>query len=371
MLIFNALQTSLSGGIGRYCYELSKAMYNLEKDMKIVIRREDLQMFSFVKLEDLIIVDNITSSAKRNIYEQLKLPFIINKHYPQAIIHYPDSMAPILSKNKVIITVHDIAFKTLNNVFTWKTKVWKNIMTSLSVKKAYKIIAISDFTKKELEIYYGKSISDKTSVILNGFNDFSKEKINIENIDENILDFKNEKYILTVSTISPRKNIDGLIKAFNKSKAKEEYKLIIAGGKGWLSDSVFKTVEELNLTDKVIFTGKVNDDELKYLYKNCELLSYVSFYEGFGLPPLEAMSYGKACVVSNSSSIPEVTGNAALLVDPRNLDDISDCIDKILFNKNIKDKLINKIADNLEKFSWEKCAKSYIKYFDIWSEGIL
>ena len=77
MLIFNALQTSLSGGIGRYCYELSKAMYNLEKDMKIVIRREDLQMFSFVKLEDLIIVDNITSSAKRNIYEQLKLPFTV------------------------------------------------------------------------------------------------------------------------------------------------------------------------------------------------------------------------------------------------------------------------------------------------------
>lgn len=357
MIVFNALQTTLSGGIGRYCYELSKALYKIDGDIKIVVRREDVDMFSFAKKEDLIIIDNISSGAKRNIYEQFKLPFLINQKYPDSILFYPDSMAPLFTKNKVVITVHDIAFKTLKNVFTWKTKLWKNIITSLSVKKANRIIAISQFTKQELLKEYGEKVANKTSVVLNGFNDFSKDKINIKNIKESILLLEDEKYILTVSTISPRKNIDGLIRAYYKSKVKDEYKLVIAGGDGWLSEDVFKTVEELSLNDKVVFTGRINDDELKYLYEKCEILAYVSFYEGFGLPPLEAMSYKKPCLVSNTSSIPEVVGNGAMLVDPYSIDKISSGINKIILDKNYKMDIAKKGELNLVRFSWDNCAE--------------
>ena len=193
MIIFNALQTTLSGGIGRYSYELTKSLYNIEKNMKIVVRKEDIEMFSFAKKDDLLIVNNISSGVKRNFYEQFRLPFIINKKYPNAILHYPDSMAPLLSKNKVVITVHDIAFKTLKNVFTWKTKLWKNLITNLSIKKADKIIAISNFTKNELLKVYGKEINKKIVVVLNGFNDFSKDVIDENDIKDKILDLKNEK----------------------------------------------------------------------------------------------------------------------------------------------------------------------------------
>lgn len=356
MVVFNALQTTLSGGIGRYSYELSKELYKIEDNIKIVIRKEDVSLFSFANKEDLIIIDNITSGAKRNVYEQFKLPFLINKLYPDAILHYPDSMAPLFSKNKVVITVHDIAFRSLKNVFTWKTKLWKNFITQLSVLKAYKIIAISKFTKDEITNAYGARVGDKTEVVLNGFNDFSKDEIKYDNIKKEILNLSNEKFILTVSTISPRKNIDGLIRAYNTFKAKDDYKLVVAGSYGWMYEEVFNVVKELNIADKVIFTNKINDDELKYLYKSCDMLAYVSFYEGFGLPPLEAMSYGKPCMVSNKSSIPEVVGEAALLVNPNSIEDMCEGIEKIVLNSGVKEQLSQLGLENIKRFSWGNCA---------------
>ncbi len=363
MVIFNALQTSLTGGIGRYCYELSKAIYENEVNIKIVIREEDLELYNFAKNEDLIVISGIKNSIQRNIYEQIKLPFFVKKNYPNAIIHYPDTMAPIFSQNKVIITVHDLAFKSLKNAFTWKSNIWKSLITNLSVRKAEKIIVISEFTKSEIKKVYGDRIYNKAKVVLNGFNNFSNEDINDKEVNENIKKLKNEDYILTVSTISPRKNIDSLIKAYNISKVKEKYKLVIAGGKGWLFEDVFKLVDDLKISDRVLFTDRINDEELKFLYKNCKSFSYVSYYEGFGLPPLEAMSYEKPCLTSNVSSIPEVVGNAAIKVDPYSVEDIGKALDRLCFDKEERIKLIQLGNINIARFSWNKCAKETIEVY--------
>lgn len=363
-VVFNALQTSLSGGIGRYCYELSKAIYEQHKvDFKIVIREEDKNLFSFASIKDLIIVEGIKNSKQRNFYEQFKLPKLVLKKYPDATMHYPDTMAPIFAKNKVIITVHDLAFKSVKHAFTWKTTLWKNFITNLSIKKADKIIAITQFTKGEMVKYYPK-IDDKISVIYNGFNDFSKEKINYNNISKNIWKLKDSKYILTVSTISPRKNIDGLIKAFDLIKNKIiDYKLVVAGKNGWLYDEVYKVVDNLNLGNKVIFTGAINDDELKFLYKNAELFVYPSFYEGFGLPPLEAMSYEIPCIVSNRTSIPEVVGDAAIKINPGDLKQLSDVILEVILNEKTRENLCIKGRNQLMYFSWGKCSEQVIEYY--------
>lgn len=363
MVVFNALQTSLTGGIGRYCYELSKSLYKCKKDIKIVIREEDIDLYNFIKSEDLIIVKGIKNSIQRNIYEQIKLPFFIKKKYPNAIIHYPDTMAPIFARNKVVITVHDLAFKSLKNAFTWKSNVWKNIVTTLSVKKACKIVAISEFTKSEIKKVYGNNIFNKATVILNGFNNFSNEEINIKDIRENIKLLKDEEYILTVSTISPRKNIDGLIRAYHSSKMLDKCKLVIAGGKGWLYQEVINLVDELQLKNKVIFTDRISDEELKFLYKNCEIFTYLSYYEGFGLPPLEAMSYGKACVVSDVSSIPEVVREAAVKVNPYIIKDIVTGMEKIYFDKKEREKFVGLGKENLLRFSWDKCAAETLEIY--------
>lgn len=357
MLVFNALQTSLNGGIGRYSYELAKNLYIKNDNIKLVIREQDIDKFDFVRKEDLIIAKGISNSKERNIYEQFKLPKIIFKKFPNAIVHYPDTMAPLVSKNEVIITVHDLAFKSLKGAFTWKSLLWKNIITNLSINKAKKIIAITNFTKEEILKHYPKIDEKKISVIYNGFNNLSNEYINMENVSDNIKRIL-KPYILTVSTISPRKNIDGLVRAFYKIKDDISDNLIIAGSNGWMYESVYELVKELNIEDRVIFTGKINDDELKYLYSNSKVFAYVSFYEGFGLPPLEAMSYKIPCLVSDVSSIPEVVGNCAIKVNPNNIDDIAKAIKKLIKEGNyISPELIN---DNLNRFSWESCADNVL-----------
>lgn len=351
VIVFNALQTSLSGGIGRYSYELAKELYlQHSSQVKVVIREEDQADFNFVDSQDLIIVSNIKNSKQRNFYEQFKLPKLISRQYPNAILHYPDTMAPIFAKNEVTITVHDLAFKSLKDVFTWKTVFWKNFITNLSMKKASKVIAITNFTKSEIAKHYPQ-YKDKVAVIYNGFNDFSKEMIDETKLSQSIKEIKGD-YIVTVSTISPRKNIDGLIKAYNQIKNQVHHQLVIAGGNGWLYESVHDLVQELNLQERVIFTGKINDDELKYLYKNATLSAYVSFYEGFGLPPLEAMSYDTPCVVSNTSSLPEVVGEYAIKVDPTNISEIAMALLEGL-NKNQQS--LN-YKEWLANFSWKKCA---------------
>ncbi|MDK0736124.1 glycosyltransferase family 1 protein [Clostridium perfringens] len=362
IIVFNALQTSLSGGIGRYSYELAKSLYkNNPKNIKIVIRDCDENLFDFANKDDLIIVKNIRNGKERNLYEQFKLPKIIYKKYPNAIVHYPDSMAPIFSKNRVVITIHDLAFKSLNGVFTKKTVLWKNIITNLSIKKAEKIIAITNFTKNEIIKYFPED-SSKIKVIYNGFNDFSKNSIKESNLRKLVTNI-NKPYILTVSTISPRKNIDGIIKAFNEIKDEVDYDLVIAGSNGWMYESVFTLVKELNLSDRVIFTGKINDDELKFLYKNAKIFLYLSFYEGFGLPPLEAMSYGITSIVSNKTSIPEVVGKCAIKVNPNNINEISNKIKELIINKSLYIKKEN-MLEHINKFSWDKCSKETFDLYE-------
>ena len=364
MVIFNALQTSLSGGIGRYSYELSKAIYNLnEIPIKIVIREEDKVLFSFVKEEDLIVVKGVKNSKIRNYYEQFVLPQKMYKEYPNAIIHYPDTMAPLFSKNKVVITVHDVSFKAMNNIFTLKTKVWKNIITKLSLKKAWRIVADTNFTKSEILKYYPSTNSKKVDVVHCGFNDFSKETINNNNINKDLLNVKSKDYILTVSTISPRKNIDGLIKAFNLISDEINYKLVIAGKNGWMYERVHELVGEFGLQDRVLFTGGINDDELKFLYKNSKLFVYPSFYEGFGLPPLEAMSYGIPCIVSNVTSIPEVVGNGGIYINPNDIKEMSLKIKECIFNEKLRIKVIQNANKRIHIFNWVNCAIEMISIY--------
>ncbi|HHQ4317531.1 glycosyltransferase family 1 protein [Clostridium perfringens] len=363
IVIFNALQTSLSGGIGRYCEELARNIYlNREDlDIKIVIREEDKERYNFVEKNSLIVVRGIKNGFHRNIYEQFKLPKFVYKKYPNAIIHYPDTMAPLLSKNKVITTMHDMAFRTLKDEFSLKTKIWKNFITKKSVKKVNKIIAITNFTKGEIIKYY-PGVENKISVIYNGFNDFSNEEINMENVSEKIASIK-ERFILSVNTITPRKNIGGIIEAFNMIKDKTDANLVIAGKKGWKSEEILSLINKYNINNRVHVVGKINDDELKYLYKNASVYVYVSFYEGFGLSPLEAMSFQVPTIVSNVTSIPEVVGNMAVKVNPSDIKILSYEIYKLLEDEHYILNSKENIIKEKKVFSWKKCSKQTINLY--------
>ncbi len=174
-------------------------------------------------------------------------------------------------------------------------------------------------------------------------------------------------YVIHVGTLQPRKNLLRLIEAFEKIQP-SELKLVIVGKKGWLYKEIFSKVKELDLEDRIIFTGFVSDEELPYLLKGSICLVLVSLYEGFGLPVAEAMSLGVPVVTSNVSSLPEVAGKAGILVNPLEVGEITKGIEQVanLYYKNSKkyQELVRKSQAQAKKFSWEKCAQEVLKVLE-------
>ena len=171
-------------------------------------------------------------------------------------------------------------------------------------------------------------------------------------------------FILFVGNISPRKNILALLQAFNKLKKRGiKHKLVIAGKKDQRYEQVLKTLNELNLGGEVIFTGYVPEEDLPKLYNAADLFVYPSLYEGFGLPILEAMACGTPVVASNVSSLPEVAGDAGLLVNPQDVDALTNAMYKVLTDDKLKESLIDKGLERAKFFSWEKTARETLEVY--------
>ena len=170
-------------------------------------------------------------------------------------------------------------------------------------------------------------------------------------------------FILYVGTLEPRKNLKGLIQAYAQTQAKNEFLLVLAGGKGWKYEHIFRLVEKLKLQDRVIFTGYVPEDDLPGLYKRASLFVYPSYYEGFGLPPLEAMACGLPVIVSNSTSLPEVVGDAGVYVDPYDIRQMSATIDTVLSDSDLLETLRRRGPERAKLFSWEKTAIETLKLY--------
>jgi glycosyltransferase involved in cell wall biosynthesis len=173
------------------------------------------------------------------------------------------------------------------------------------------------------------------------------------------------KFILYFGTIEPRKNLVGLIKAYETLRDEykvNDYKLVIAGSRGWLDKEIYAVAKKSPYTRDIIFTGFVESSDKIYLYNLASLFVYPSFFEGFGFPPLEAMSSGVPVVCSNTSSFPEVAGEAALMIDPYNFSEIAWAMKEVLGDKNLRENLIQKGLAHAKKFSWDKCARETLEF---------
>ncbi|MCK5332349.1 glycosyltransferase family 4 protein, partial [Candidatus Parcubacteria bacterium] len=174
-----------------------------------------------------------------------------------------------------------------------------------------------------------------------------------------------KKFILYLGTIEPRKNITGIIRAFEKlkvghfkmSSTVKDCKLVIAGSKGWLCQDVFNLAMNSVVADDIFFTGFVDDEDKAILYKLAEIFVYPSFYEGFGFPPLEAMQNKTPVITSNVSSLPEAVGGAAIMVDPYNINELERAIENLLSDENLKNNITQKGIEQTKKFSWSRCAE--------------
>ena len=289
----------------------------------------------------------------RFLWSQVFLPVKLLTGVKNDVFFSPAHYIPRFISTPTVVTIHDLSFHYFPEDFLkrdlFKLKNW----TKYSVHKAKKIIAVSNTTKNDLVKIY-KLPSEKIQVIYNGY----EKEAGKTKVDQKLIKrLKNNFYILYVGTLQPRKNIPALIDAFYEFvKDNREFKLVIAGKKGWLYEKIFNKVRNLGLERNIIFAGYISNATLKELYKNAFCFVHPSLYEGFGIPILEAMSEGCPVISSDKSSLPEVGGNAALYFDPNDANQLVSQINNLKNHADLRNTLILNGKERVKLFSWQKCA---------------
>ncbi|MDD3301746.1 MAG: glycosyltransferase family 1 protein [Patescibacteria group bacterium] len=268
--------------------------------------------------------------------------------------------------SKNILTVHDLSFLRAPEFFSWRKNCWHKLLgIKKLISRADLIVAISENTKLDLMDIF-QVPAEKIKVIYSGLNlpeaDFAETA---QQDFFNKYGIKND-FILSVGNIEPRKNLDGLIKAYEVLRTDNpelKNQLVLAGAPGWQNKHIYSAAKKSKFASDIIFTGYVSESEKKILYQQASVFVFPSFYEGFGFPPLEAMSYGLPVIASNSSSIPEVVGNSALLINPIFPSEIAAALEIILSDKETREKYRAAGQKRLSLFSWQKTASEYLQLF--------
>lgn len=287
------------------------------------------------------------------LWSQISLPLRLYIKKDIDVFFSPAHYAPRFCPVPTVVTVHDLSYIYFPGDFLKKDLYQLRNWTHYSIHNAAKVIAVSKTTKNDIMKSY-QIKEDRISVIYNGYEKESK----IRNLESKIEKHTKNPYILYVGTLQPRKNIITLIQAFSKFReTNPKFRLIVAGKKGWLFESIFDLVSELGLNNDVYFTDYVTDQQLAFLYKNAFCFVLPSLYEGFGIPILEAMSFGCPVLSSFASSLPEVGGDACLYFDPQNSGELVEKLELIKNDSKLKNSLIQKGKKRVKEFSWKKCAE--------------
>jgi glycosyltransferase involved in cell wall biosynthesis len=366
----NEANVSSRVGSNVYAFEIIKSLHTLvrNKSVKVTILLSTPPIKELPKENKKWKYKVITP---QKFWTQWALPIHLFLHSDDYDIFYtPGHYAPRLSSIPYVSSIMDLAFLNYENQFKKKDFIQLKKWTKYSVKNAKKIITISEATKRDVMEQYGRTKQDV--IVAYPAVNHKKEKIPPIHIKKVLNKFKiDQPFILYVGTIQPRKNIIKLIESFEKvsrrlpvgkRKKIKSLQLVIAGKVGWLADDVLKRVEESPYKNQIIMAGFVTDFEKNVLLSECETLVLVGLYEGFGIPPLEALHYSIIPVVSDTSSLPEVVGKAGLLANPNNTTEIAEKIEEVItLTLREKQKYINPRRSQIAKFDWKNSARIIYK----------
>jgi glycosyltransferase involved in cell wall biosynthesis len=270
---------------------------------------------------------------------------------------------------QVFITSYDIIALLYPQYFEKDTiDMVKSIVNSIT--RDTWVLCISEATRNDLLNYLKDKIDPKKTVVTelaaseNFYRSLNKDHNKQIRIKYNIPECP---YILSLCTLEPRKNIESVIKGFVRIVQQEnipDLNLVLGGAKGWLFDKIFDELEASStIKERIIVTGYLADDDLASVYSDALAFVYPSFYEGFGLPPLEAMQCGTPVITSNTSSLPEVVGDAGIMVEPTDLDALCQAMLTIYKNSSVREQMVQKSLERASKFSWERCAGETLKAY--------
>lgn len=340
-------------GIEEYSYQIIKNLVNEIREHEVVLYLRSSQKTDF----------NLPDNWKIKIIKWprfwtqvgLSLEMFLR---PVDALFIPAHTVPFIHPARTVVTIHGLEYEFCPEAYSFWEKIYMRFSIKNSCKWAKKIIAVSENTKKDLIKFYNVP-EEKIRVVYEGCSIYYPELVLGSNGNEMLKRVQHDKYLLFIGRLEERKNTIGIVKAFNilKSKYKILHKLVLAGKPGFGYEKIKNKLAQSRRKDAIIELGFISEEEKQYLLKNAEVFLFPSFYEGFGLPILEAQNAGVPVVTSNVSSIPEVVSDSALLVDPNNAKEIADAVYKIISNENIKKDLVQKGLENVKRFSWSKCAR--------------
>lgn len=353
-------------GIGTYAYQLINSLNKIDffNEYLLFMSKEGN---CDIKFNNNYKIRSISQNMRGNFWDEVNIPNILKSadidlyHVPQNGIGLPEEKTC-----PFIITLHDIIpYKMPETVGEIYLEIFLRQMPNI-IPKCDGIITVSNYSKKDIVEAFDFP-EDKVFVT-----HLANEEIYIPLDKDQCKNFIKEKYsikdefILYVGGFSPRKNIVGLIQAFSKLQIKlkgKDLKLVIAGKQGKSYSLYKKTAEDLKVDDKVLFPGFIPLEHMPIFYNACNLFVYPSLYEGFGLPPIEAMACGAPIIASNSTSIPEVVGDAGILINPYNVDELCNSMENVLEDKNLRNELINRSLKRSKEFSWLKAAENTLNAY--------
>lgn len=368
-------------GLGRYTQEVVDNILKIDKKNKYIIfltsnNFDELKAPSSANVEKVMIDVRWYSLA-----EQIIMPFYIFKHKVD-LVHFPHFNVPVLAPAKFVVTIHDLILtkfptpraSTLNPYLYKIKNLCYKVVIWTAIRRAKRIIAVSEFTKNDI-IKQFRAPSSKIKVTYEGVANLAKgrDSLFVAKLDDSktLLRYNIKKdFFLYVGNAYPHKNLETLIQTFkNFHKDHPEVQLVLVGRKDYFYQRTKKIAAKAGLWDEnsrnntIVFPDYVPDEKLEILYKQSIAYIFPSLYEGFGLPPLEAMAKGCPVLSSNAASMPEVLGEAALYFNPRDPQQIIKRMKDIKNNKQLRKNLTKKGYKQVKKYSWWECGRETLEVY--------
>ncbi len=285
----------------------------------------------------------------RILWEQIVLPFEAAR-YRLDVLFNPGFTAPVFSPCRQVTVFHDLQHKRHPEYFRWFDLPFWRLLLWAAAHRSDRLIAVSEATRADLLRFY-RVPEERVAVIAHG----------VEPAFSRLDRSHTESYLLCVSTLHPHKNLPRLIRAYGRKK--RDFRLVLAGLRGFHAESIERQIEEMGLRDSVQITGWVPREELYSLYERARAFVYPSMFEGFGMPVLEAMAAGIPVACSDIPPLREVAGDAALYFDPLNEDAIAASIERVMSDPHLRDRLAQAGRERARPFTWERCAEQTRQVF--------
>ncbi|MFP3565393.1 glycosyltransferase family 4 protein [Paraburkholderia sp. SIMBA_030] len=335
-------------GVQRVGYELAMAFQRLfpeDTDLPLLLpvdARTDVELPKAKRVGHLL---------KGSLWEQFALPFATGGRTLLSLCN----MGPLLARRQVVM-VHDVAVYDLPENYSWKFRLWYRFAFSILKHSASHIVTVSEFSKKRIMARLGIDES-RVSVVWNGVDHF--EKIAVDKSILSRLNLRHDGYVLAVGNLSVGKNLARVLRAIEQLSERHDWKFVVAGG---CDLRIFnpKAKAGYDLSENIIAAGFVSDGELRALYENAACFVFPSLYEGFGLPPLEAMLCGCPVVASREASLPEICGDAAVYCNAHSVEDIADKVEQLMGDASLREACRARGREHARHFRWERSARQLL-----------